>query len=200
VSAAWVGLSGPTARPKDRADLGGQGTRAQHVRPERPGSQPTRGRATTIPSAVADPCASALVAELAIELDQDALLHVGDVVVLGTSWGAGVLSSTVGQPMGSLDIAEVSHLHGAFGAPGDVPEHLPQQRTTRMPRPFREPDRQRALSGPLSLEGPTQQGEELVDVGDLREIQERVLGVGDPGPPQRVDPGIQVAAATHRRT
>lgn len=127
-----MGLSRPAAGPENRTDLAGQGTCAHHVRPERPRGQPTRGRATAVPAAVPDPCASALVAELAVELDQDALLRVGDVVPLRPSGIARVLSQAVRQPVCSFDIAEIAQLHGALCAAGDISEHLPQQCASRV--------------------------------------------------------------------
>jgi len=45
------------------------------------------------------------VAELAVELDEDALLRVGDVVPLRASRIAGVLSLAVWQSVRSFDIA-----------------------------------------------------------------------------------------------
>lgn len=125
-----MGLSGPAAGPEDRADLAGQGTCAHHVRPACPGGQPTRYRATAVPAAVADPCGSARVAQLAVELDEDELLRVRDVVPLWPSGIAGVLSLALRQSVRSFDVAYVAQLHGALCASGDVPEHLPQQRAS----------------------------------------------------------------------
>jgi hypothetical protein len=68
------------------------------------------------------------VAELTVQLDEDALLHVGDVVPLCASGSTRVLTGTPGQSVGSLDVTEVTHLHGALRAAGDVAEHLLQQR------------------------------------------------------------------------
>jgi hypothetical protein len=66
--------------------------------------------------------------------------------------------------------------------------------------PIGKPRQEEAFRRPLPLERPPEQCEELVEPDHLREIQDGVLAVVTQGPPELVDPGVEVAAAAHRHT
>ena len=170
------------------------------VRPERPGGQPTRRCATAVAATVADPCATALMAELAVELDEHALVAVPDVVPCGRGRRRGHLPLTAREPVRPLDIADVADLHRALGAAGDVAQHLPEQVTPGVPRTIGQVRQEDGLGCPLPLEGPAEQREQLVDLDRLCEVQDRVLRTRDPRPPQLVDLGVEVASTPHRCT
>ena len=96
--------------------------------------------------------------------------------------------------MGSLDIPDVPHLHGALGAGRDVAEHQFEELPLRMARPERQAAAQRLFRGQPSLEGPAEKRERLVDRRRGADIEDGFLDRRPPGPMQLVDETVDVSA------
>ena len=65
--------------------LGQFAGRACHVGPEGPHGEPAMSRAPPVPSPIMNAGGRALMAEPAVQLDENSLLDVGDVVALSPS-------------------------------------------------------------------------------------------------------------------
>ena len=108
---------------------------------------------------VADSVANAILAlvpEPSVELDEDALLVIGDVVHAHRADRHGRLATTAGQAVGAFDVAEEPHLHGALGAARHVGQQVLQQAPVRVSRAPGEQRAQGRLRGQPALERTTE--------------------------------------------
>ena len=88
-ASARTDVARPAAAVQNRPRLDRQIAREPgDVPPERPHRQPAGRRAAAVADAILHPSLRSLVAEAAVQFDQDALLHISDVVELVrvTSW------------------------------------------------------------------------------------------------------------------
>ena len=72
------------------------------------------------------------MAQLTVELDEHPLLDIGHVVPFRSPRRERMLPHSTRQPVRSLDIAQIAHLHGAFGTACNVTEHESEKLPTRV--------------------------------------------------------------------
>jgi hypothetical protein len=80
----------------------------------------------------------ALMAQPAVQLDENSLLDVGDVVALRPPRCRSVLPLAAGQSMCPLDVPEIAQFHRTLCATSHVAQNLHQEVPARMPGSGRE--------------------------------------------------------------
>ena len=101
------------------------------------------------------------------------------------------------QSMSAFHVTQEAQFHGAFGSFPCVRQHLGQQRSRRMPAPGRQPCKDSGLARPEALERSAEQGERLIEVCRLGDVEDRLLDCREPRPAQRIHTFVEPPGASY---